>query len=223
MTTEDVHVVTPAEEVAGIQANLDNARKLLSEATAAFTAMLSDAGKGKTIDEQLAISQAVKDSQAKVETLEKSLKAATSRARVASLEVPAKSLRDALHKALTTVSTKTLLDADTTGIRFIANVKVNKDGTSAWEVSSSFMGANAPVAPKSGVGATGGAKGQNRYVADGKQYATREYIEAFAADAIAAGKVNWTGDPTDSVGLSHRADVLAEKLGHDKIKVAPSA
>ena len=220
MTTE-APIQTPAEEVKVITTNLADAQKSMADALAAFTSMLADGGKGKTLAEQLSITQSVKDSSAKVESLEKSLKAAASRARVASLEGPAKSLRDTLHKALSTVPTKTLMDAGSTGIRFIASIKVNDDGTSAWEVSSSFMGANAPTVSKGASnGASGGNRGQNRYVADGKQYATREYIEAFAAGAIASGKVSWTGDPTDSVGLSHRADVLAEKLGHDKVKIA---
>ena len=218
MTTEapTKTVQTPAQEMAQITANLKQAQDQLDATTKAFQELMATAGKGKSLEEQLGISQALQDAQSRVGKLTSSLESATKRAKVAQLEAPTAKLREALKSALGS-DTNVFSSVDVTGIRFIASIKSNEDGSSAWEVSSSFMGANAPVV--SGGGSTGGARGANRYVVEGVQYATREYVEKFAPDAIASGKVAWTGNPTDSVGLSHRADVLAEKLGHEKVKV----
>lgn len=208
-------IQTPAQEVATIEQTLATARETLKTAQAEFTALMSSGGGGKTIEEQLKISQSALEAAKKVENLESTLASAQKRARVAVLEAPVASFRDAVRKAFTDANLPALMREADAGVGVVVTLAVSSE-TGDVAVSSRFT--SSPAAAKPASGGTGESRGRVAIMADGVGYGATEYLAKYLQGAIDEGKVKW-GTYEDRMAFTKdhalRARNLAKVLGHE--------
>ena len=236
-------VETPAvDQIAEARKTLDNQTASLGEleaklkdADSAFLDMIKTAGANMDVAQQLAVADARTTLAKSIETLKSQIAGQQSRLdsllksqRMAGLEKPVDSFRNAVKSAFERAGLATLMheagagDVMTLSVNVVRGTNEAGEETVTVNVSSAFRAGTAIKQATSNGAASGGSRGSNRYVADGVEYETRAYLEKFAQGAIDAKQVNWTGDPLDSVGLTHRAVTLAGKLGHTVTKYTPA-
>lgn len=224
MTTE-APIKTPAQILAEAIAKRDAAKSALDAATQAFTSMSASGmkhadGTAYSTDEMLKIAGEFASAPAQLESAEKAVTSAQNSAKLATLDGPMTKVRDGLAKLLVDNGIAQLLaDAEAgLGVNFTCAIAHDPNDAAKflpWAVSRSYKSAAVQKATADGAS---GDRGSVTYEHAGKTYTSRELIAEFAPALIANGTLNWSGDPLDSTGLTHRADVLATKLGATKSK-----
>lgn len=228
--TTDTAVKTPQQTLAEAEARVTAAEAAVKSATEAFTAMSASGmkhpdGTAFTTAEMMTIASNFTAAPEALATATKARDAAKNAVKLAVLDGPMTKVRDGLAKLLTDNGlAQLMLDAE-------AGTQVNITATFArdpndntkllpWAISRKFSSATVQkAAGESGAASgSGGNVGSVKYAYNGKEYTSRELISEFAPALTADGTLAWTGDPLDSTGLTHRADVLAGKLGAIKSK-----
>lgn len=213
--TIDTEVKTPAETVSILETKLVEATRNQAAATQAFTQLMATGGAGKSLEEQLAISESVRETAKIATNLESSLNSARKALRIAVLDGPSKAVRDAVKAAFEKLGLgKLMADAEAGGTMVITCAVSPESGDVA--VSSRFS--SAASAPKGE--SAGGSRSKVAINADGKGYGASEYLEAYLGDAIDSGKVRW-GTFEDRMAFTKdhaiRARNLAKVLGHEVV------
>lgn len=215
MTTETAPTKTIEQELKEVETNLAAAQKNQADAQKAFTDLMANGGQGKTIEEQLAISQAALEAGKRVEGLQSTLVNTQKRVKLAALEAPVNTFRDGVRKLFTDAKLADLMKSVDAGSSMTVNIAVSPE-TGDVAVSTRF--ANAVSAPRSAGSSNGsGAHGRVAIEADGKGYGATEYLQAYLKAAIDEGKVKWgTFDERMAFTKDHavRARNLAKVLGH---------
>lgn len=225
--TTDTTIKTPQQILAEAEARVTAAEAAVKSATDAFTAMSASGmkhpdGTAFTTAEMMTIATNFTAAPEALATAIKARDAAKNTVKLAVLDGPMTKVRDGLAKLLTDNGlAQLMLDADA-GTQVNITATFARDPNDAtkiqpWAISRKFSSAAVQKAASEG-GASGGNVGSVTYEHGGKSYTSRELISEFAPALIADGTLAWTGDPLDTTGLTHRADVLAGKLGATKSK-----
>jgi hypothetical protein len=175
------------------------------------------ADRSKSLDDVMAAANALAKAQAneaKTVAAEKA-KAAQAEydAKMAAINPITVELKNVVSKAVK-ATRDALVSAGVTGLQFRVTELDKDEYVLAIVPSGPGVPGSAPKAARSTSTSNGdGGKGRNVYVTtDGRQLSTRDLLTEFSAELADPSKA------LEPVGLSHRADNLANKLGFEKRK-----
>ena len=226
--TTDTAIKTPQQILSEAEARVTAAQSAVDSATQAFNAMSASGmknpdGSAMTTEQLMKVASDFTSAPADLAKAITARDSAKNVVKLAVLDGPMTKVRDGLVKLLTDNGlAQLMLDADA-GTQINITATFARDPNDAtklqpWAINRKFASATVQKAADSNGSASGGNVGTVSYEHNGKSYTSRELIAEFSPALIADGTLAWSGDPLDATGLTHRADVLAGKLGATKSK-----